>query len=214
MINNKTFWTKSDWTLTLPFLVFVASFTFHYYLVINFIENLYQYSTQEVRDKMINDEKLIFNINLIGNSLLFLFIIIGTILTLNIGFIFFGYEFKFKEVCTVVIKSSIIIAMVYFILPILMYFETEIYTFESLYKIEVKYTLAKNLPDFSPIWLSNLLESFSICQIVYVALLIVGIKNVMKWNYKKSILNIIKIYGIGFLIWHSFALIMDVNFHQ
>ncbi|MGZ0015433.1 hypothetical protein [Yeosuana sp. AK3] len=70
MTNNKTFWTKVDWTLSLPFLVFAIAFIVHYYMVINFYENLYQYHSQEIREKIINDEKQIFNLNLLGNSLL------------------------------------------------------------------------------------------------------------------------------------------------
>ena len=85
---------------------------------------------------------------------------------------------------------------------------------EELYKVEFRYTLSRYLPDFSPIWSRNLLESFSITQVIYISLLSIGIKNVMNWNYKKSVLMVLKIYGVGFLIWHSFAVIMDLNFHQ
>lgn len=214
MINYKTFWTKTDWTLLLPFIIFATAFAIHYYMVINFYENLYQYHSQEIRDEIINTEKQVFNVNLIGNSLLLIFVIIGTILSLNIGFLFFNYQFKFKEICTVVLKSSIIIALVYLALPIIMFFSTSIYTFNELYNIETSFTLSQFLSDFPPIWLRNLLESFSITQLIYVLLLSVGIKYVMNWNLKKSVLNVIKIYGVGFLLWHSFALIMDVNFHQ
>ena len=214
MKNNKTFWTRIDWTLLLPFIIFVVAFVIHYYMVINFYENLYQYHSQEVRNKIINAEKEVFRINLIGNSLLFIFVIIGTILSFNIGFLFFNYQFKFKEISTVVLKSAIIISLVYLVLPIIMFFSTSIYTFNELYNIETSFTLSQFLSDFSPVWLRNLLESFSITQVVYVALLIVGIKKIMNWDYKKSAINVIKIYGAGFLLWHSFALIMDVNFHQ
>lgn len=214
MMNNKTFWTKADWTLLLPFVMFVTAFVIHYYMVINFYENLYQYHSQEIRNEIINAEKQVYNVNLVGNSLLFLFVVIGTILSLNIGFLFFNYQFKFKEICIVVLKSSVVIALIYLILPIIMAIETNVYSFEELYKIEFRYTLSTFLTDFSPIWLINLLESFSITQVVYILLLTIGIKYVMNWNYKKSVLNVIKIYGVGFLIWHGFALIMDVNFHQ
>jgi len=214
MMNNKTFWTKADWTLLLPFVIFVAAFVIHYFMVINFYENLYQYHDENVRTEIINAEKQVYNVNLIGNSLLFLFVIIGSILSLNIGFLFFNYQFKFKEICTIVLKSSIIIALIYLILPIIMAVETNVYSFEELYKIEFRFTLSRYLTDFSPIWLRNLLESFSIAQIVYILLLTIGIKYSMNWNYKKSVLNVIKIYGVGFLLWHGFALIMDVNFHQ
>lgn len=183
-------------------------------MVINFYENLYQYHDENVKAEIINAEKQVYNVNLIGNSLLFIFVIIGTILSLNIGFLFFNYQFKFKGICTVVLKSSIVIALIYLILPIIISFETNIYSFEELYKIEFRYTLSRYLKDFSPIWLRNLLESFSITQVIYISLLTIGIKYVMNWNYKKSVLNVIKIYGVGFLIWHGFALIMDVNFHQ
>lgn len=213
-MSNKAFWTRADWTLLLPFIIFVIAFVIHYFMVINFYENLYQYHSQDVRNEIINVEKQVFNVNLIGNSLLFIFVIIGTILSLNIGFLFFNYQFKFKDICIVVLKSSIIIAIIYLILPIIMVLETNVYSFEELYKIEFRYTLSKYLTDFSPIWLRNLLESFSIIQVLYVLLLTIGIKYVMNWNYKKSVLNVIRIYGVGFLLWHGFALIMDVNFHQ
>lgn len=213
-MNNKTFWRKADWTLLLPFVIFVAAFVIHYYMVINFYENLYQYHDENVRAEIINDEKQVYNMNLIGNSILFAFVIIGTILSLNIGFLLFNYEFKFKDICVVVLKSSIIIALIYLLLPIIMAVETDIYSFEELYKIEFRYTLSRYLTDFSPIWLRNFLESFSITQVVYISLLTIGIKYIFNWNYKKSVLNVIKIYGVGFLLWHCFALIMDVNFHQ
>lgn len=214
MINNKTFWTKADWTILLPFIIFATAFAIHYYMIVNFYESLYQHHSEEVRNNVINSEKQVFNASLIGNTLLFLLVIIGTILSLNIGFLFFNYRFKFREICTVVLKSSVIIALIYLILPLIMFFQTEVYSFERLYKIETSYTLARYLEDFSPVWLINLLESFSITQVVYILLLTIGIKYIMKWNYKKSAMNVVKIYGLGFCLWHSFALIMDVNFHQ
>ena len=187
MMNKRTFWTKADWTLLLPFAIFVTAFVIHYYMVIHFYENLYQYHDENVRNEIINAEKQVYNVNLVGNSLLFLFVVISTILSLNIGFLFFNYQFKFKEICTVVLKSSIIIALIYLILPIVMLIETNVYSFEELYKIEFRYTLSRYLTDFSPIWTRNFLESFSIIQIVYISLLTIGIKYVMNWNYKKSV---------------------------
>lgn len=214
MVGSKKFWIKEDWMVLLPLLIFVIAFNIHYFMVMGYHENLFEYHEYAVKEGIFQVQKEVFKINLIGNGILLIFIIIATSLTLNIGFIFLGYKLKFKEICIMVLKASTVVSLVYLALPIIMFFKTEIYTFDYLYNLEFEYTLARFLPDFSPVWLRNLLESFSICQIFYISILALGVKSLMNWNIEKSLLTVLKVYGFGFLIWHSFALIMDVNFHQ
>jgi hypothetical protein len=208
------FWEKADWTLVLPFIIFSCAFILHYHLVINFFEEVYHNHPDQIKDEIINIEKEIFFVNLTGNGLLLILTIIGSIISLNIGFIFFDFKFKFKELCYVVIKSSVVLVSIYLLLPIILIFQTNIYSFEDLYKIETNLSMAVFLSEFAPAWLRNQLEFISISQLFYVIVLVLGIKQIMDWNSKKATINVLQIYGTGFLIWNLFVLIMDVNFHQ
>lgn len=111
------------------------------------------------------------------------------------------------------LKSSIILTLIYLIIVVIFYFE-KLHTFNDLYNIETKFTLARFITDFDSTALKNMLEMFSLTQMVYLLFLSLGVKYLMNWDYKKAFLEVSKIYGTGFLIWLCFALIMDINYYQ
>lgn len=211
---KQPYFVKWDWTLLLPFLIFALAFVVHYVMVISYYEDLYQYHSINVKESIINSQKAVFEINLIGNSILFFGLIVGVLLVFNIGLLFYNYAFSFKELCALILKCSIWIALVYLILPLILYLKTNVYSFQELYTIESSFTLSKITTDFSPTWFKNVMENFSISQLVFIILLIIGFRKMMNWTYKKASFNVLRIYAVGFLMWNCFTVIMDMNFYE
>jgi len=196
----KTYFSSENKVLLfLPIIVFVIAFLLHYIMVIKIQSELFANTIESVREKVLNDEKVVFTDNLIGNSMVYVLQIIGITISLNIGFLFFNEKVKFKKIIALALKSSIILTLIYLIIATLFYFGN-LYTFNDLYNIETKFTLATFTKDFDSKSLKNMLEMFSLTQMVYLLFLSLGVKYLMNWDYKKAFLEVSKIYGTGFLI--------------
>ncbi|PKP43138.1 MAG: hypothetical protein CVT96_05470, partial [Bacteroidetes bacterium HGW-Bacteroidetes-13] len=156
----------------------------------------------------------IYKINFFMNLLVYISQVVFVTIGLNIGLLFFEYEKSLQEIGSLVIKSSIALILIYLISPLLLLYSDEALSFEKLYNIESDFTLSRFIEKDSPIWLKNVLEMFSFSQLIFVLTLSLGFKYLMGWTYNKSLIWVLKIYGILFILWVGFAIIMDLNFYQ
>ncbi|MEZ4782023.1 MAG: hypothetical protein R2816_10840 [Flavobacteriaceae bacterium] len=208
------FFNNSIVLLFLPIIVLIVAFTIHYTFIMNYLEDTFKYTNTIVKNEILDEEKTIFKMNLLGNTVIYIAQLIGVILCLNIGLLMFGYKFSFKKLCKTIVKSSIILTIIYLIIPIILYLNQSVYSFKSLYNIESNYTLLPLADNFTKTWLKRFLEMFSISQVFFLLLLSFGMSQLMHWTYRKALKKTSIIYVIGFLIWACFSITMDINFYQ
>jgi hypothetical protein len=176
-------------------------------------EELFKYTNEATKSEILLDEYGLFKNNLLNNILVYLLQITGITLSLNIGLIFQGYKVNFHQILKIVLKSSIVLVLVYLAVPTILYFSENVYSFYDLYKIESNSTLVVFAKESTNTGVKNLLEAFSLTQIVFVGFLALGIKHLMVWTYKKALLKTAKIYGLAFILWLCFSLTIDLNFN-
>ncbi len=204
---NKLLWL-------LPIAMLLLSFYIHYEMVMNYQIDFFRHTNGQTREGILNAELSIYKTNLFMSLLVFISQVVFVILSLNIGLLLFGYGRPFKELSGLVIKSSPVLILIYFVSPTILFLSNDFFSFDALYRIESDFTLLRYVEKDSSVWLKNLLEMFSLTQLLFVLFLSLGFQYLMNWTYKKSLLWISKTYGILFMLWMSFAVIMDLNFYQ
>lgn len=207
------YWFKYylKWFL-IPLGILAILFLIHYFIVINYFENLYQYHSVEVRDRIINQEKNKFYISLIGNSVLFLLQFFGTLLLFNIALLLYGIKFKFFELFKQVSLSSLVLLAIYLVLPLLLVLNYEVYTFDYLYDFEYYFNLSKlTNNDIHKVY-KNFLENFSVTQLIFLFTLIISLRKITQKNFTENFKLVGITYSIGFIMWIVFAFLMDFNF--
>jgi len=205
---------KNKLLLVLPLVLFTVAFYIHYEMVMNSQIRLYQHTNIDVASKFLDDERKYYQENLAGSSLLYILQLLGTVLSLNIGLLYFGDKVSLKKIGETVIKSSIVLVVVHLATPLFLYISQDFYNFDDLYTIEANYSLARFVDVFANTGLKNLLEMFSVTQVVFVLFLALGLKYLMALNYKTALKKVVKIYGLAFAIWMIFSLLMDLNFYE
>jgi len=204
---NKLLWL-------LPIAMLLLSFYIHYEMVMNYQIDFFRHTNGQTREGILNGELSIYKTNLFMSLLVYISQVVFVILSLNIGLLLFGYERPFKELSGLVIKSSPVLILIYFVSPATLFLSNDFFSFDALYRIESDFTLLRYVEKDSSVWLKNVLEMFSLTQLLFVLFLSLGFQYLMNWTYKKSLLWIFKTYGILFMLWMSFAIIMDLNFYQ
>lgn len=204
---NKLLWL-------LPIAMLLLSFYIHYEMVMNYQIDFFRHTNGQTREYILNGELSIYKTNLFMSLLVYISQVVFVILSLNIGLLLFGYGRPFKELSGLVIKSSPVLILIYFVSPTILFLSNDFFSFDALYRIESDFTLLRYVEKDSSVWLKNVLEMFSLTQLLFVLFLSLGFQYLMNWTYKKSLLWISKTYGILFMLWMSFAVIMDLNFYQ
>ena len=207
LTQNKMFWL-------LPLAILILTFYIHYVIIMGYEIDFFRNANSQTREEILNGEIAIYKINFFMNLLVYISQVVFVTIGLNIGLLFFEYEKSLQEIGSLVIKSSIALILIYLISPLLLLYSDEALSFEKLYNIESDFTLSRFIEKDSPIWLKNVLEMFSFSQLIFVLTLSLGFKYLMGWTYNKSLIWVLKIYGILFILWVGFAIIMDLNFYQ
>lgn len=129
-----------------------------------------------------------------------------------IGIIFFGYRVSFKKIFQVVIVAEFVFLLPAFIKIIWFGFIHTAYTLTDLsYFTPLSLT---NLFDFSTLdpWWVYPLQSLNVFEIIYVLILAIGIKKIIKKDYGESLKFTVPVYGSGLLIWIIFITFLTLNF--
>lgn len=207
------YWLKYyiKWFL-IPLGILTILFLIHYLIVINYFENLYQYHSVEVRERVINQEKSKFYISLIGNSILFLLQFFGTLLLFNLTFLLYELKFKFSELFKYISLCSLSLLIIYLALPLLLITNYEIYTFDYLYDFENYFNFSKLTDINTHRVYKNFLENFSVTQLIFMFTLIVCLRKITQKSFIENLKLVGITYSIGFTLWVLFAFLMDFNF--
>lgn len=204
---NKLLWL-------LPIMLLILSFYIHYKMVMNNQIDFFSHTNEQARENILNGERSIFKTNLLVDLLIYVSQIVFVALSLNIGLLLFGYVKSFKDISFLVIKSSLALILIYLVSSVILFFNNDFFSFDALYGIESDFSLLRYVKEDTSVWLKNALEMFSLTQLLFILFLSSGFQYLMNWTYKKSLIWIFKTYGILFMLWMSFAIIMDLNFYQ
>ena len=129
-----------------------------------------------------------------------------------IGVIFFGYRASFKQIFQMVIVSEFVFLIPSFIKVIWFGLIDMDYTLTDLsYFTPLSLANFFDLPSIDPWWVYPL-QSINVFEGIYVVVLAVGIKQVLKRNYRESLKFTLPVYGSGLLTWIIFITFLTLNF--
>ncbi|MCF6347566.1 MAG: hypothetical protein L3J20_04600 [Flavobacteriaceae bacterium] len=196
----------------IPFLI-IGVFLLQYTLAIIYIEEMFKYANEEVKKIVISEENKLFYIYIIQKGVTVFLQFIGSVICLNIGFLYFNYKIPIKDVIKLVLKSFIALIIVQLSIITIVKFSNMTFTMGSIMSFEEKLNITYYAnTDSVAIWLLLPLQTINLTQFLIILFLTFSIRVLIKSNYNKAFLFTIKTYGTGMLLWFVFAMIMEMNF--
>ena len=204
---------KNKLSNTLILLLLLAVFIFQYYFIIDYFNEIFQYTTEEIKNIAINDEINKFQFYLLEMFVFLLLQSIGMFLCLNIGLLYLNIKFNKNELIRLIIISFCSIIFSETLIMLIIKLNNDVYTVASVTYTSEKFNLISylNLDNIFP-WIKLSLSSININQFLVFIFLGIGMHKILKVNYVKAFLITIKTYGLGFLLWFVFAMVMEMNF--
>lgn len=204
---------KKNSTLLLIIVLFITASLIQYFSIIAYLDEMFQYTTGEIRNLAIDREIKQFKLNLIETFILLFLKSLGMFICLNIGFLYFDIKLKMKEIMKLILFSCFALVFHQFLIVILIKLSNWTFTNGSMDSISEKLTLSNyiNIEKTTP-WIKSSLASINLEQFLTLILLGIGIHKIAKINYKRAFSITARTYGLGVLLWFSFAVVMEMNF--
>ena len=200
------------WIVVLVMMMFV--FFLEYYLIVTYIESVFKFTKKEVLDSTLSIERNIFIKNIIRKGVFALLQFVGCVICLNIGFLFFNFKIKIREILIVVLQSFIAIIIIQLIIIGIVKFSNLTMTMGSIESIENKTYILNFLKIVNvPKYLILPFRTFNLTHLIFILTLTYGIKTLIKGSYIKSFIFTMKTYGIGVFLWFIFSVFMEMNFN-
>lgn len=193
----------------------IAVFGLQYYLTASYIDEIFQYTSVEVRNEAMDNETESFKMYLIENFVFLFLQSIGMLLCLNIGFLYFKIKVSFKNILNLVVLSFVAIIMNQLLLMLIVKLKSWTFLMNSIKSASEKLNLGNyiNVEKTAP-WIKLSLTSINLEQILVLILLTVGIHKIIKLSFKRAFSITIRTYGLGIILWFVFAMVMEMNFGQ
>jgi hypothetical protein len=191
----------------------VIVFSLEYYLITSYIEEMFQYNTIEIKDIAMNNQVKEFKTHLIKNFIFLLLQSIGMFLCLNIGFLYFKIKTSFRNILNLIVISLLGIIVYQFFIITIIRLSNWTFTMGSINSASEKLNLENyiNVEKTAP-WIELSLTSVNFEQLLILILLGIGIRKIVKINYKRAFAITARTYGFGILLWFLFAMVMEMNF--
>lgn len=204
---------KNKYLIVVLAILFICVSFFQYYSIISYIEEMFQYTTNEVRNEVLNSELSQFEFYWTEIFISLLLQSLGMFLCLNIGFLYFNIKVKIRDVIKLILISFLAVIFNQFLAILIIILNNWTFTVGSMNSVFEKLNLANYLKvdEIAP-WVKLSLESINLGQLLTIALLIIGMQKVLKLNYKKAFSVTTKTYGLGVFLWFVFAMVMEMNF--
>ena len=195
-------------------LAFVISvFGLQYYFIASYIDELFQYTSVEVRNEVIDNELESFKTYLTENFVFLFLQSVGMLLCLNVGFLYFKIKVYFKNILNLIVLSFIATIINQLLLMIVVHSKGWTFLMDSIksasktLNLENYINVGKTIP-----WIKLSLISINLEQILVLILLTIGLHKIIKLSFKRAFSITIRTYGLGILLWFVFAMIMEMNF--
>ena len=194
-------------------ILFAMVFLLQYYFIVSYIEEMFQYTTDEVRNMAMNNEMREFKFHLIETIVLLILQGLGAFFCLNIGLLYFKLKVTISEVMKLILFSFFAILIHQFLTLIIIELNGWTYTIGSMSSVSEILGLSHyiNAEKTAP-WIKLSLMSINLTQLLTLIALSIGIYKIFRLNYKRAFLISLRTYGLGILIWFVFAMIMEMNF--
>lgn len=194
-------------------MLVIAVFGLQYYLITSYIDEIFKYTSVEVRNEAMNNELGSFKMYLIESFVFLFFQSVGMLLCLNIGFLYFKIKVNFKNILNLIVLSFVAVIINQLLLIIIVRWNNWTLLINSIKSASEKLNLGNyiNVEKTTP-WIELSLISINLEQILVLILLIVGIHKIIKLSFKRAFIITIRTYGLGILLWFVFAMVMEMNF--
>jgi hypothetical protein len=195
--------------LTLVVLVFILE----YYLIISYIEKMFQYTAIEVKKEVLGNEISLFKDYMIENCIIVFLQSLGMFICLNIGFLYFKIKTSFRNILNLVTFSFLAVIICQFLVITIVKLNSWTFTMGSINSASEKLNLANyiNIKKTLP-WIELSLVSLNLEQLLILILLVIGINKIVKINYMRAFSVTARTYGLGICFWFVFAMVMEMNF--
>lgn len=195
------------------FSLFVLVFSIQYFLIISYINEMFQYVAVEVKNEVAKSEMKLFKSYLFKNFIFTFLQSIGMFLCLNIGFLYFKIKTNFRNLFSLIVLSALSTLVCQLLIIVIIKLNNWTFTMGSINETTEKLNLGNyiNVEKTAP-WIKLSLVSINLEQLLIVLFLGVGVHEILKIKYNRSFSIIIKTYGLGILLWFVFAMVMEMNF--
>ncbi|MEN8126049.1 MAG: hypothetical protein ABFR32_13080 [Bacteroidota bacterium] len=191
----------------------MAVFLLQYTLIISYLEKMFKYTNEAVLNEVLNEEKQLFNLYVLQKGIVLFLQFIGSVICLNIGFLYYYYKMPIKKILELVLKSFIAIIFVQLLVIGIIKLSNMTFTVGTISSVEEKLSIVHYLnTDSVSGWLILPLQTINLTQLFIILFLTFSVRVLIKSNYVKAFLFTIRTYGTGMLLWFVFAMIMEMNF--
>lgn len=202
--------TSISWFI--PFLIAVI-FLLQYILIISYLEKMFKYTNEGVLNEVLDEEKQLYNLYIFQKGIILFLQLIGSVICLNIGFLYFNYKMPIKNVFKLVLKSFTALVIVQLLVIGIIKFNNMTFTVGTISSVEEKLNIVHYLNiDSIAGWLILPLQTINLTQLFIILFLTFSVRVLIKSNYGKAFLFTIRTYGAGMVLWFVFAMIMEMNF--
>lgn len=137
--------------------------------------------------------------------------VVAITICLNIGTILVEYKVKFKQLFGMVLKATLVFAIMKLVLVISIWLFADLQNFEDLMQFNYHSVLAFFDLSNIPAWLFYPLYMLNISQLLFFALLGFGMVYLVKIRFSRALSFILSTYGTGLLIWVLFIVFLQLN---
>ena len=127
------------------------------------------------------------------------------------GTIIFGYKNSFKEIFQVVIVAEFVWLIPSLITLVWFGFIDTNYTFDDVQYFKPLSLLSLFDPTTIHSWLIYPLQSLNLFELVYMLVLAIGIKQILKKDYQTALGFTVPVYGTALLTWIVFITFLSIN---
>jgi hypothetical protein len=127
------------------------------------------------------------------------------------GTIIFGYKNSFKEIFQVVIVAEFVWLIPSLITLVWFGFIDTNYTFDDVQYFKPLSLLSLFDPITIHSWLIYPLQSLNLFELVYMLVLAIGIKQILKKDYQTALGFTVPVYGTALLTWIVFITFLSIN---
>ena len=161
--------TSISWFI--PFLI-VVIFLLQYILIISYLEKMFKYTNECVLNEVLNEEKQSYNLYIVQKGIILFLQFIGSIICLNIGFLYFNYKIPIKNVFKLVLKSFTALIIVQLLVIGIIKFSNMTFTVGTINYVEEKLSIVHYLNiDLVARWLILPLQTINLTQLFIIPFL-------------------------------------------
>ncbi|MCT4698494.1 hypothetical protein [Tenacibaculum haliotis] len=191
----------------------ITVFGLQYYLITSYIEDMFQYTTIEVKNEVINNEIEQFKSYIIENFVILFLQSLGMFICLNIGFLYFKIKTSFRNILNLVVFIFLAVIIYQFLVIIIIKLNSWTFTMGSINTASEKLNLANYINDEKTApWIELSLTSINLGQLMILTLLAIGIQKIIKIKYSRAFSITARTYGLSILLWLVFTMVMEMNF--